>query len=522
MKTILNITPAGWLRGAVYGLLLTGMYYSALMYLFFHDLKREDYSYGYLIPLVVLYIIWDKRERLASIAGKFSWKGFLFVGVAFCLFWLGELGGEYLTLYISLWFMITGLLWVHLGWNKLKALAFPLVMLLTMFPLPNFLYGKVSLQLKLISSKLGVYMMQAAGMSAFRQGNIIDLGFTQLQVVDACSGLRFLISLIVLALLLAYFTRMSFWKKAVVVISAVPLSVITNSLRIAVTGILHEHFGARVADGFFHGFSGVLIFMVSLALLLVEIWVLKKLFPEPPPASVSNLKPESEEVEGGKPRLKKTHSLIGFAVLVVLLTGTLVVSNFVEFREKIPMIRPFSDFPVRVGDWTGRRVDMEQMFVDALDLSDYVIVDYEDAKGRSVNFYVAYYESQRKGESIHSPETCLPGSGWVFRSAGRKEVNLGDGRPLMPVNRAIMEKDGQRQVSFFWFAQRGRILTNAYELKFYAFWDALTMQRTDGALVRLITPVYELEEPAQAEKRLEAFMRELVPILAEYLPGRQI
>ena len=92
----------------------------------------------------------------------------------------------------------------------------------------------------------------------------------------------------------------------------------------------------------------------------------------------------------------------------------------------------------------------------------------------------------------------------------------------MPVNRAVMERDGLKQVSYFWFPQRGRILTNAYELKLYAFWDALTMQRTDGALVRLITPVYEFEGPEEAERRLEAFTAEIVPILEKYLPGRQI
>ena len=171
--------------------------------------------------------------------------------------------------------MIAGLCWIHLGWSKLKEMGFAFLMLLTMFPFPNFLYTKISWQLKLISSQLGVTIMQAFGMSAFREGNVIDLGFTQLQVVDACSGLRYLIPLVVLGLLLAYFFKAAFWKRVVVVVSTIPLSIVTNGLRIALTGVVYEQWGAELAEGFFHGFSGWFIFIVSLGTLFLEMWVLQ-------------------------------------------------------------------------------------------------------------------------------------------------------------------------------------------------------------------------------------------------------
>ncbi len=275
MNTLKHIAPPAWIKGAVYALLLGGLYFSTLSYLVGRDWMREDYSYGFLIPFVVLYLIWDKKKRLRELPSRPSFPAFIVIGIAFCLFWLGELAGEYFTLYISLWLMITGLCWLHLGRRKLKILAFPLFMLLTAFPLPNFLYTKVSWQLKLISSQIGVAMMQAFGMSAYREGNVIDLGFTQLQVVDACSGLRYLIPLIVMGLLLAYFYRAAFWKRTLVVLSTIPLSILTNSLRIALTGVVHEQWGPELAHGFFHDFSGWLIFLVSLGALLLEMWALQ-------------------------------------------------------------------------------------------------------------------------------------------------------------------------------------------------------------------------------------------------------
>jgi EpsI family protein len=204
---------------------------------------------------------------------------------------------------------------------------------------------------------------------------------------------------------------------------------------------------------------------------------------------------------------------------VILLGVTLVLSHGIEFREKVPIVKSFDRFPLQVGGWTGRKESMEQKFIDSLDLSDYVIVDYQNGDGKQVNFYTAYYESQRKGESIHSPATCLPGGGWIFKQAGRTVIPVPGYRGgFMPVSRAFIEKNGFRQLTYYWFPVRGRILTNVYQLKLYTFWDALTRRRTDGALVRLITPVYDSEELKTAEKRLQAFAKAIVPVLNEYLP----
>jgi EpsI family protein len=206
-----------------------------------------------------------------------------------------------------------------------------------------------------------------------------------------------------------------------------------------------------------------------------------------------------------------------FIVVVVLLLGTLIASRTIEFREKVPIKKPLKELPAQVGEWTGERQAMEQIFLDTLTLSDYAMVDYADSRGRTVSFYTAYYESQRKRESIHSPETCLPGGGWIFREAGATDVGLGDGH-AMRVNRAFMEKSGTKELTYYWFSMRGRVLTNLYQAKVYTFWDALTRHRTDGALVRFITPVYENEAFADAEARLQGFNRQIVPVLKEYIP----
>jgi exosortase D (VPLPA-CTERM-specific) len=517
----------------VYIVLIASLYYPTISLLIFRDWLREDYSYGYLIPFVVAYLIWGKKEILLVNSKQKVWIGFVFLVSGIFLYWLGELGGEAYAQYLSFSLVVLGIYLLHFGWDKMRAITFPFIMMLTMFPLPYVLHTKVSFGLKLISSQLGIFMLHLCGMSAYREGNVIDLGFTQLQVVDACSGLRYVIPLMVLTLVLTHWFKGHIWKKAFLFISSIPVAIFVNSFRIAITGILYGTFGAQVAEGFFHGFSGWLIFIFTIPILLVEMWVLNKLPPKNKRSEVSKTEIKGETGKQDNRESMEQDAVNGhlcvksstrdpflqpvFVMVIILLGLTLVLSKTIEFREKVPTIKPFMEFPVKIGVWSGMREQMEQKFLDELDLTDYTIVNYKNRQGKSVNFYMAYNETQRKGKSTHSPETCLPASGWLFVEAGTTTVSGITNKPMV-VKRAFMEKLGQKQLTYYWFSQRGRILTNIYQLKIYTFWDALTKHRTDGALVRLITPVYEKETLDDAEKRLQGFAKEIVPILNKYIP----
>ena len=174
-----SLSPSNIIKIGLFGLLLIPLYHSALTYMITRW-DRPEYNYCYLIPFVVLYLIYDKRRQLAEISSEPSWKGMILLGFGLTLFWLGELAGEYLTLYVSFWAVGVGLLWMNLGWKKIRIITFALFMVLTMFPLPNFLYKKLSVKLQLISSELGVGLMQLYGMSVHQEGNVIELGFAQL------------------------------------------------------------------------------------------------------------------------------------------------------------------------------------------------------------------------------------------------------------------------------------------------------------------------------------------------------
>ena len=275
-----------------------------------------------------------------------------------------------------------------------------------------------------------------------------------------------------------------------------------------------------VAEGFFHDFSGWFIFMVSLGLLLLEIRVLKRIAPEGSTTALPCSSVADARNEAGSPPLPgPPFPRRQFGVSALLMVAALLLSHSIEVRGKVPSSRPFAQFPLNVASWQGSRTAMEKEFLDALNFDDYAMIDYRDRQGKTVSFYTAYYGSQTKGGAIHSPASCLPGGGWVFEESGSESFPLAAGAAPVRVSRAYMQKNGVRELTYYWFPQRGRVLTNIFQLKLYTFWNALTRHRTDGALVRIITPVYESERLADAETRLQGFTREITPVLAQFIPN---
>ena len=153
-------------------------------------------------------------------------------------------------------------------------------------------------------------------------------------------------------------------------------------------------------------------------------------------------------------------------------------------------------------------------------LDDYELADYTNTAGAVVNLYVSYYKSQRKGDAVHSPRACLPGGGWQMRDFAQRQLpNVSiDGQPLR-VNRTLIELDNQRELVYYWFDQRGRIITNEFAVKWYLFWDALTRHRTDGAMVRLITPLPVGASEAAADERLTDFAGKVARVLPRFVPN---
>ena len=434
---------------------------------------------------------------------------------AFVVF-LGDYSALMTIVHYGLALMISGLVIAWLGTGAIRHIWLPLLLLFLAIPLPNFILNNLSSEMQLLSSQLGVALIRLFGVSVTLDGNVIDLGQHKLEVAEACDGLRYLFPLITLSFVMAYFYRAPLWKRALVFASSIPVSILMNGLRVGSIGLLVERFGMGMAEGFFHEFQGWLMFMFSAGILLIEIILLSRIG-----GTFSSWRSEfGLDAPVPLPNASKlaplTPSLGGAAALVVMVAAFGMLSP--ERVDLAPERQDFTTLSMNEGEWSGRRDRLDGVYLEALKLDDYVLADFNASGRPPVNLYVAYYNSQRKGESVHSPRSCIPGGGWRISGFASRDITLAGGHGNLSVNRVVIERGDVKQVVYYWFDQRGRVLTNEYLVKWYIFWDSLTRNRTDGAMLRLTVPVLAGHSEADADRTLEEFARTLVPALRPYIP----
>ena len=481
--------------------------------------SREEYGYGYMIPVITLFLIWQRKSLLEKIQFTGSWTGVLLLLLGLCLFVLGTISTIYVINQYAFLVVILGGAWSFMGYAGFRVVLVPLLFLGFMIPLPNFLLNNLSAELQLISSKLGVAVIRLFDISVYLEGNVIDLGSYKLQVVEACSGLNYLFPLMSLSFIMAYFFKAPLWKRGIIFLSSMPITIFMNSFRIGVIGVLVEYWGPEQAEGFLHYFEGWIIFMACLSILLLEMWLLGKIGRDRHTLAESfNLEIPERTPSDVTARNRALSGAFIVSCMLVLLTSVGAVT-LGEREEIIPHRVSFDRFPEDIGAWSGKRGSLESIIIDTLKFDDYFIGDYVNQDGASVNFYVAYYSSQRAGESAHSPRSCIPGGGWLIKSSDRINIDLfSDGSDILPVNRLLIQKGDYKQLVYYWFDQRGRIITNEYLVKWYLFLDSLTKHRSDGSLVRLTTFVAPGEDIAKADKRLTSFARDVSGLLTDYIP----
>jgi exosortase D (VPLPA-CTERM-specific) len=398
-------------------------------------------------------------------------------------------------------------------------IAWPaLVYLFFMVPLPDFLQVQLTADLQLISSRLGVAFVRLFG-PVYLEGNVIDLGTYKLAVAEACSGLRYLFPLMSFGFLCAVLYQAPLWQRAVVFLSSIPITVLMNSLRIGIIGVLVNEAGIEQAEGFMHDFEGWVVFMVCVGILFLEMFLLARLSGRPFLKSLRmDTPPVAEMLRILRAQPAHRMALVAAAVVVA---GAAVSAGLEKRQDLMPRRGELATFPLHIGEWVGLEQYVEPLLLETLKADDTLAVAYQrDGERIPVGMWIAYYSSQRSGRAVHSPKVCLPGGGWEIQSFEEKSLAgiTPDGRSL-PVNRVIIQLGDSRQLVYYWFSQRGRNLTNEYMVKWYIFWDALTRNRTDGALVRLITYIDERQGGLDAaEKRLQDFVRVIDPKLSYFIP----
>ncbi len=476
---------------------------------------KDEYSHGFLIPIIAAFIGWHILSRDKPEINP-SWTGILVLGFSLFLSALSELAAfEALLNYsfiVALFGLSLGLFGKKFTFSLLPALLF----LFFAAPLPHIVYGNLSLKMQLISSTLGTDLIHMFGYSVFQDGNIIDLGLMKLQVVEACNGLRYLFPLMSLGYLIAYLMDDKWWKRIVVFLSVAPITILMNSLRIAMIGVTVNIWGQDMAEGVLHVFEGFVVFGICLVFLMGLALVLMRI------GGAGRFRDEYLGFPKGKIVFKDARitPTVMVCLLLSLCGSAFFFSGALKNRlENTPVTPDFSSFPSEIGEWNGERDYLTLDEVEALDLTDYWMANY--VRGQSnlpVNLYVAYYNSQRMRANIHVPLNCILGGGWKVDQ--QTSMSVETGALSIPVKRLVIRKGNETGVVYYWLEQRGRKISNALDAKLFLVWDSIMMHRTDGALVRVTTPLGMGETAKDADDRLQYFLQKTYPTVESFIPGR--
>ena len=393
------------LIGALF--LIAWLYGSILAHLFLQWTNDKDFSHGIVVPIFALYVIWQDRKELTAIAPAPSWAGLPLVVLSMVLLVLGVLGADIFLPRVSLLILLAGLIILFQGWKFFRAVLFPWAFLILMIPIPALIMNRVTFPLQLLAAKLSAALLELVGVVVLLGGNILTLASgQQLDVAEACSGIRSLLTLVTLAIVYGYLMETRTWVRVVLVCLTVPIAVVANSFRVFVTGLLMQFGYIDEAEGVPHALAGVLIFAVALIMLFAVHRVISRIW-KSSPAATRNVAHLTEQPTRGM--RVKAGSFRSWVVAVLMLATAIGLQ-----AHSSGDVKHVGSLPSQIGGWTGRDIPISQEELDILGPGEYLQRDYENSSEPQpkINLYVPFFPSQKAGDTIHSPDHCLLGAGW--------------------------------------------------------------------------------------------------------------
>jgi exosortase D (VPLPA-CTERM-specific) len=520
VQTVSSTTPAKSARFsaapywqfAILGALGLWLYGPTLLRLVAAWRDDPNFSHGFFVPLFSAFVLWQERHRLARIAPRPSWSGVVVLAAALSLLIVGALGAELFLARTSFLFLLAGGVILFLGWSFLRAVFFPWAFLFLMIPIPVILFNQIALPLQLLASRVAAQTLPLMGVPVLRAGNIIQLPSVTLEVAQACSGIRSLMSLLTLAIIYGYLTEKRLWVRWVLALASVPIAVVANSVRIIGTGLLAQYWDAEKAEGYYHASWGLIIWILSLLLLYALRGLIRLLW-----RKKGSLAGTATAPSGAVSSAVACSFTPQFVLAALLLASAATYLQVHRHSEVFASRDPLQSFPMQLGAWTGTDLPIDDEVLKTLGPGDFLSRAYENGAQPHLGLFIAYFPSQRAGDTIHSPSNCLPGAGFTPVEKSRVTLNL-PGHSPFPANRYVVSRGGSRQLVLYWYWAHDRGVASEYSAKYYLVADSIRMNRSDGSLVRISTLFDSSETADAAQQRVLSLAASLVLILNDYIP----
>ncbi len=477
--------------------------------------NNGDNSYCYLIIPLFLFLLWEDQRSFNFKYPSYSYWGVLLAVVSIFLSLLGILGSIETVLFAGLWGCLVAII-ISIYGLRTRHLLFPIIILFFIIPLPPYINRMLTFKLKLLASSMSADMLRATGVSVLLEGNILDLGMKKLQVVDACSGLRYLMSMVLMALLMGYYFTKQWWPKMILIALVPPMLILINASRIFLTGIFTVNNYTLLTGESAHDAQGILFFMVA-GLFFWGITRLMQKIPFNQDNSATSEDKYNLATSSPAPPSFSKGIIITSLICIIFLTGG-YYSQHLSKQTTSPPRKSFSTFPARIGNWVGERHYLSKEILDALWADDYISASFRKAGlPNTVYLLIPFYQYQTTRHTAHTPQSCLLGGGYEIIQS-KLHYTIGPKGKKAAIRTMLLQKGDHRMLASYFFFQRGRIITSPWMNKYYLLHDAISQGRTDGALVRIEITLANSQSFEQGLPILDDFMTKLWPYLPEYIP----
>jgi len=466
-----------------------------------------DFSHGAIVPVVSLYIVWAERERLKRIKLSPSYIGGIAVLASGTLIlMLGRTAGVVLVEETSILVIIPGLVLLLLGFRIFKALALPLAYLVLMVPVLNPLIDRIHWPFQLITARFAAFVLPYLWIPVYRNIQFLELPNVSLEVAESCSGANFMVSVIAIAIPLAYFTQRGWWRKALLMVMAFFIGLFTNGLRVTLIGVWSYYELGDALHGPYHLLQGYFVSIFGFIFLFAAAHMINRLMPwrAEKASSVDAVEPPARLTRADQKRFTAA-----WAAAIALLAAIGLVYAFYR-PSPVPLVKPLAQFPMTAGAWQGRPGDY--FGADSLRVpsaTDELSAVYQSASGRPVTLYIGYLDSQTQGRELIGTHFSK-----LYRNMG--EVDVPGSSTGMTVNKTVLKKGSQEFLVLFWYNLNGRSVANRYLAKLATAVDGLVRIQTNGAFI-MATAEFNGDEDLQKALMDEADLIDaLKPALSDY------
>ena len=468
-------------------------------------LGQSSYSHGFLIPLISLYLVYSERQRLSQISIQPNLLFGLPVTLIGCLMLILGIAGSTAALQeLSMLIVLPGVVLMTLGKSFLKRLALPIIYLIFMISVMDILLDRLHWPSQLFSATMASKVLSLFNIPVFQHDNFLELPNVTLEVANSCSGVRHLVSIVALAIPLAYLTQNGVWRKIILITFGVIVGILTNGFRIVLIGI-YAYNGGEVLHGPFHVFQGLFVAVVGYVILFAGAVVLKKISP-------GNAAESAVSANDSHDKVSHNFKFFNFALILgaVLLVATGCYSYLYD-PVPVTIKNASKKLPDQVGEWKVDNTVKQNNFFKAHGSDSEVEGYYHNASGRTIRVYIGYFETQKQDKEIVGYKNDS-----LYNNSSEISIPLYSEKNIT-IRKKVVKEGSDKSLALFWYDLGGKIVTNKYRVKVVSALDGLFHRRTNGAIVVVSSFI---PAPLEAENVLAdeiGFIRVFLPVLKDYL-----